>query len=85
MRMILFASALAFSTAAMAQDAPPAPPPPPADATAPTPDATAPAPTAAAPADDSSLPTCSKTVTDKCKQGAGGGHHKAVKHHAKQK
>jgi hypothetical protein len=31
------------------------------------------------------LPTCSKTVTDNCKQGAGsgksGGHHRAMRHH----
>jgi hypothetical protein len=31
------------------------------------------------------LPTCSKSVTDNCKQGAGksGGHHKATRHHKK--
>ena len=106
MKMILFASALALSTAAIAQDATPAPTtPPPAmpatpDASAPAtaPDATA-APTtapatpdaSAAPAaatDDSNLPTCSRTVTDKCKQGAKGGTHhvaKHAKHHTKKK
>jgi hypothetical protein len=116
MKMILFASALALSTAAMAQDATPAQTTPPADsstmpaatpdasapASAPmTPDAnTAPAPDASAPpattpaagdtgmasgassTDDSNLPMCSKTVTDKCKQGGkSGGHH--MTHHKK--
>ena len=34
--------------------------------------------------DDSNLPTCSKTVTDKCKQGGGkGGHHRAMHHKKK--
>ncbi|WBO23507.1 hypothetical protein [Sphingomonas abietis] len=88
MKMILFASALALSTAAMAQDTT-APATPPADATAPAtpdaaaapaaPDATAPAAdaSAAAPAaDDSNLPTCSKTVTDKCQQGGKATAHK---------
>ncbi len=128
MKMILFASAMALSTVAVAQTTPapttnpdaaaspttpdsaatPAPaapdasmPPATPDASAPpasapmTPDASA-APaaapagdTGAAPAaaatDDSSLPMCSKTVTDKCKQGGkGSGHgHKAMHHKKK--
>jgi hypothetical protein len=108
MKMFLFASALALSTAAIAQDATTAPAAPPADpaAAAPAapdastmpataPDASAPAATApampdpagsgasaASSTDDSNLPMCSKTVTDKCKQGAGGGH-KAMHHKKK--
>ena len=117
MKMILFASALALSTAAMAQDATPATPgptTPQADSTAPaTPDSSAPAaapmapdastppaapdatsaptmaPTADATAgasstDDSNLPMCSKTVTDKCKQGGkSSGHAHKKMHHKK--
>jgi hypothetical protein len=144
MKMILFASALALSTAAMAQDATPAQMPPSSDSSgsmAPqtTPDATAPAagdqsmapssampadqstapsstmpadqstmpadqsaPSSAMPADqsmsggagsmssaqqaaqstdDSNLPMCSRTVTDKCKQGGSGMRHGTMRHH----
>ena len=56
-------------------------PPPAAAAPADTP--TPPAPAAAA-TDDSNLPTCSRTVTDKCVQKAGSGHH-MTKHHAAKK
>jgi hypothetical protein len=127
MKIILFASALALSTAAIAQDTtapaapaatpdatqpatPPATPDASAPAAAPAPDASAPAaaPDAsampAAPAaggdtgnasgaqqqaqstDDSNLPACSKSVTDKCVQKGGSGHHAAHKgamHHKK--
>ena len=124
MKIILFASALALSTAAIAQDTTaPATPPATPDATQPamppaTPDASAPAaaPDASAPAaapdasampaapaagdagnasgaqqqaqstDDSNLPACSKSVTDKCVQKGGSGHHAAHKgamHHKK--
>jgi hypothetical protein len=31
--------------------------------------------------DDSNLPMCSRTVTDKCKQGGSGMHHRAMRHH----
>lgn len=74
-----------------------APPPAPATDPAATPsamppaapDAMAPAPTtpdqtaapAAAPVDDGNLPVCSKSVTDKCKEG--GGMHHGMKHHKK--
>jgi hypothetical protein len=37
---------------------------------------------AAASTDDSNLPACSRTVTDKCVQKGGSGHHAAGKHHA---
>ena len=115
MKILLFASALALGSAAIAQDMTP-PPAPPADQMAPAPttppDATPPAAPAAAPADtatpmppapasdkgampeaqsqasstdDSNLPACSRTVTDKCVQKGGAGHHAmkhAKKHHA---
>ena len=99
MKMILFASALALGSAAFAQDTMPAPTTPPADQSAPAPAApdTPPPPAAAAPAetptpaapaaaatDDSNLPACSRTVTDKCVQRGGSGHH-ATMHHAKKK
>lgn len=144
MKILLFASALALSTAAIAQDATPpagsattAPDatnsaPSPQGASTPTnpatptttpagsgssmpstdstqapaaPDASSTAPAtggmampatgdtngnasgaqAASSTDDSNLPTCSRTVTDKCKQGSGhgGGHHRATRHHKK--
>jgi hypothetical protein len=72
--------------AAPAPDAttpPPAPDAMAAPAAAPAAPDTSAAPAAAT--DDSSLPMCSKTVTDKCKQGSKGGAHHAAKHHAKKK
>ena len=125
MKMILLASALALSTAAMAQTTPADPSTQGGMATTPatgapdamqqanpgsasttpggdtssTPPATdststpSGAPTAgdsgmasgASSTDDSNLPTCSKTVTDKCKSGSkSGGHaHKAMHHKKK--
>jgi hypothetical protein len=44
-----------------------------------TPDATA----TASSTDDSNLPMCSKTVTDKCKQGGKGMAHHRMRHHKK--
>ncbi len=96
MKMILFASALALGSAAFAQDTMPAPTAPPADQPAPAPDASPP-PAAAAPAetptpsapaassttDVTNLPTCSRTVTDKCVQKGSSGH--ATKQHAAKK